>query len=337
MLLAAMPARAADTVSASNQNGYSRLSFSFAPTGHVTAASDGSVLTLSFDRKTTLDAGAMARLMGGAVVSSPRRSRRQDLSLRPQPAAQAASEQRRRPRGGGPGAAEFRRRHARPAAAAPDGGAADRCRHPARAGPAHRQLFQLTRLVFDWPRTVPYTVFPGAGKMTIKFQAAARPDLSAIARFAPPWVKSAGWHLEGSDTVVEFQTDADSGYHDFTDGTHVVLDILAPKTGSYIPVRHRQAAGGGRQARREQAQVAAIADTARQLRPAEKADGKPAPLFAATPPRADAQAGRENRRRQKARAGAAGHAARLPHPPPRRARMPRHRRPKPRSRRRART
>ena len=26
------------------------------------------------------------------------------------------------------------------------------------------------------------------------------------------------------------QTDSDSGYHDFKDGNHVVLDILAPKT-----------------------------------------------------------------------------------------------------------
>ena len=28
----------------------------------------------------------------------------------------------------------------------------------------------FTRLVFDWPKDVPYTVFPGAGKMTVRFQ-----------------------------------------------------------------------------------------------------------------------------------------------------------------------
>ncbi len=95
----------------------------------------------------------------------------------------------------------------------------------------------FTRLVFDWNKDVPYTVSPGAGRMTIKFQAAAKPDLSAIARFQPPWVKNAAWHLEGSDTVVEFETDADSGYHDFKDGTKIVLDILAPKTdaSAYAP------------------------------------------------------------------------------------------------------
>ena len=88
----------------------------------------------------------------------------------------------------------------------------------------------FTRLVFDWSKDVPYTVFPGAGKMTVKFQAQARPDLSAISRFQPPWVKNAAWHLEDGATVVEFETDADSGYHDFKDGTKIVLDVLAPKT-----------------------------------------------------------------------------------------------------------
>jgi hypothetical protein len=40
-----------------------------------------------------------------------------------------------------------------------------------------------------------------------------------------------------ASTVVEFETDSDSGYHDFKDGTHVVLDIMAPKTdgAAYAP------------------------------------------------------------------------------------------------------
>jgi hypothetical protein len=37
--------------------------------------------------------------------------------------------------------------------------------------------------------------------------------------------------------VVEFDTDSDSGYHDFKDGSHVALDILALKTdgAAYAP------------------------------------------------------------------------------------------------------
>ena len=94
-----------------------------------------------------------------------------------------------------------------------------------------------TRLVFDWPKSVSYSVFPGAGKIAIRFQAPARPDLSAVARFAPPWVKNASWHSDGAGTVVEFETDSDSGFHDFKDGRKIVLDILAPRTdaAAYAP------------------------------------------------------------------------------------------------------
>ena len=96
---------------------------------------------------------------------------------------------------------------------------------------------KFTRLVFDWPKDVSYQVFPGAGKMTVKFNTPVRADVSALARFAPPWVKNATWRIDGQSTIFEFETDSDSGYHDFKDGNHVVLDILAPKTdgAAYTP------------------------------------------------------------------------------------------------------
>ncbi len=95
----------------------------------------------------------------------------------------------------------------------------------------------FTRLVFDWPQYVKYSVFPGAGKLGIRFESMVRVDVSAIARFAPPWVKNASWRVENKGTVVEFDTDQASGFHDFRDGTKVVLDVLAPKTDadSYRP------------------------------------------------------------------------------------------------------
>ena len=89
---------------------------------------------------------------------------------------------------------------------------------------------KFTRLVFDWPKDVSYQVFPGAGKMTVKFDTPIRMDVSAVARFAPAWVKNVAWRVEGNSTIVEMQTDTDSGYHDFRDGARVVLDVLAPKT-----------------------------------------------------------------------------------------------------------
>ena len=76
----------------------------------------------------------------------------------------------------------------------------------------------FTRLVFDWPQVVKYAVFPGAGKLGIRFETMARVDVSAIARFAPPWVKNASWRVENRGTIVEFDTDQASGFHDFRDG-----------------------------------------------------------------------------------------------------------------------
>jgi tetratricopeptide (TPR) repeat protein len=88
----------------------------------------------------------------------------------------------------------------------------------------------FTRLVFDWHRHVAYAVFPGSNRITIRFEAEVRPDFRVLDRIAPPWVKRAGWRIENGGTVIDFNTESQSGYHDFRDGDHVVLDILAPKT-----------------------------------------------------------------------------------------------------------
>lgn len=86
-----------------------------------------------------------------------------------------------------------------------------------------------SRLVFDWPRNVPYTVFRGVGHVTVRFDALARPDFTALATVAPPWVKETAWRIEGRGTIVEFKTDPSSVIRDFRDGTKIALDVLAPR------------------------------------------------------------------------------------------------------------
>ncbi len=95
----------------------------------------------------------------------------------------------------------------------------------------------FTRLVFDWPATVAYTAYPGRGRIQLRFETAAKPDFSVMERRSPAWVKSAGWHLDGNETVVEFETDAESSFHDFRDGSKIAIDVLAPKTdaAAYAP------------------------------------------------------------------------------------------------------
>ncbi|HEX4104595.1 MAG TPA: hypothetical protein VHX92_00035, partial [Rhizomicrobium sp.] len=228
-LLSTVPARA-DSVTAAPEDGYVRLDFNFTTPAQLKAAADNGVLTLSFDRKVTLDPQTIVGLSNGAITSGhldasgkvlrfalnqPIRMHQSQLDahavvdLAPQDF-----------KGAMPDLVVPPKPKPKPidVAALPE--------IKLRAG----SYANFTRLVFDWPHDVTYHVFPGAGKMTVRFDTPVRLDVSAIARFSPPWVKNAAWHIDGSATVVEFETDTDSGYHDFKDGTHVVLDILSPKT-----------------------------------------------------------------------------------------------------------
>src|SRR6185295_14204780 len=79
----------------------------------------------------------------------------------------------------------------------------------------------FTRLTFDWPSAVAYSAFPGRGKITIRFETIARPDFSALESRTPAWVRNAGWHIDGMTMVVEFETDPESTFHDFREGTRI--------------------------------------------------------------------------------------------------------------------
>jgi len=96
-----------------------------------------------------------------------------------------------------------------------------------------------TRLVFDWPTPVVYTVYPGQARISVRFEALAKPDFSALQMRYPAWVKSAGWHLDDNATVVDFETDAESSFKDFRDGAKVVIDVMAPKTDASAIARAR--------------------------------------------------------------------------------------------------
>jgi hypothetical protein len=105
----------------------------------------------------------------------------------------------------------------------------------------------FTRIVFDWPMPVLYTPYPGQGRISVRFEALARPDFSMLESRSPAWIKNAGWHIDGAATVVEFGTDAESTFHDSRDGAKVNLDVLAPKTdaSAYAPPKIDDGMRGG--------------------------------------------------------------------------------------------
>jgi hypothetical protein len=286
---ASIPAHA-DSVTGSIQNGYGRLSFNTA--SHVNATTTDGVLTISFSAKTDINPAAIVAAMPRAITSghadADAKTLRFVLAL---PVKLHVSQIGN---------------HAVVDLATTDftGTMPDLVAPPPpktvvkpintaslpeiklRTG----AYSKFTRLVFDWPRDVSYQVFPGAGKMTIRFGAPAHADVSALAHFAPPWVKNASWRLEGQSTIVEFETDSDSGYHDFKDGTHVVLDILAPKTdgASYVPPGVAKPAISAMTPTKfgaSQAQTQAVVQASRQLSGAQAAnpadtkqvDAKPVP------------------------------------------------------------
>jgi hypothetical protein len=287
-LACVLPAHA-DSVTTSTANGFARLLFTLSPPAHATANADGGVLTISFDRKVALDPAKIAENTTSYVSSIRADADGKTFHLAlAQPARVHSSASGDRiavdlvPQGfdGTP------RDLAPPptkAATIVDPAKLDALK--VRTGAYHN----FTRIVFDWPRNVPYAVFQGAGRLTVRFEALAHPDFSALARQMPPWVKNAAWHVAGQGIIVELETDADSGYHDFRDGSHVVLDVLAPKTdadayappgavkGKRIPVAlpKRNAVTG--------AQAEAIATTAAKLNPAPPIQTS-APVQAAASP-----------------------------------------------------
>ncbi len=268
----------ADTVSVSTAGGYARLLFTFTPKAHVGGTVDGGVLTLSFNRKTDVTAQTLAQSMsafaGGARVDAGGLTYRFALSQpmrihQSESANQVAVDLLPNSFTGTPPDL--------PPPPPPPPKTVDVSTLPMIA--VRSGAYQnFTRLVFDWPHSVKYSVFPGAGKLGIRFESMARVDVSAIARFAPPWVKNASWRVENQGTIVEFDTDQASGFHDFRDGSKVVLDVLAPKTDSesYRPPGGAKASVtplkpvAGKPSAVSNAQAAEIAATAQRLADANK-------------------------------------------------------------------
>jgi hypothetical protein len=289
LMLSAASAWAADSVSGTMQDGYGRLSFN--TTSKVSATTTGGVLAITFDNKTTIApaaiTAAMPRLFTGGRADADGKTLRFTLT---QPVKLHVSQLGSR---AVVDVADANFTGVMPDLVAPPKQAAkpvDIASLPEiklRTGAYEK----FTRLVFDWPKDVSYQVYPGAGKLTVRFNTPTRIDVSALARFAPPWVKNASWRIDGASTVVEFETDTDSGYHDFKDGSHVAIDILAPKTdaAAYAPPgiakpTITKPSGGA-----STAQAQAIAQTVAKLAPPNdphKAEAKPAEVKAPQKPEA---------------------------------------------------
>jgi hypothetical protein len=286
LALVAFPGAAhADSVITENDGGFGRMIFSLDPVAHVKPTMAGGVLTLTFDRKIAVNANAIAQGLP-AYVASVRADPNgeifrfalaqtarihqsvsaEKIAIDIVPASFAGVPADLPP----PPPKEV---------AAVDVAKLDALK--IRAG----AYANYSRLIFDWPRNVPYAVFPGAGHITIRFEAMARPDFMAFENVSPPWVKEAGWRVENKGTVIEFTTDPQSGYHDSRDGSNIILDILAPRTDANAQLSAAQKdTQAGPNESTTAAQAKAIAAAAAQLSGVKPAAPAQPPQPATPPP-----------------------------------------------------
>jgi len=224
----------ADSVNTSLENGFARVLFTFDTPAHASAQLTGGVLTVSFDRKVDLAPSAAAQGLGAYIGSV-----RADADGKAWHFALTQAARLHTSTSGAKFAVDLAQQSFTGTPPdlpppPPKGAVAVDISKLAPLKVRAGTYPNFTRIVFDWPQSVPYTVFPGASHLTLRFEAMANPDFAPFTRAAPPWVKQAGWRIENKGMIVEFDIDAGAGYHDFRDGSHVVLDVLAPKADASV-------------------------------------------------------------------------------------------------------
>ena len=95
---------------------------------------------------------------------------------------------------------------------------------------------KYTRLVFDWPRKVPYSLTRSGGTSTLIFKRPGRVQLGRAAKRPPRRVKGISVEATGKSVSVAIATASTSKVKHFYSGRKVVVDILAPGTQKAAPV-----------------------------------------------------------------------------------------------------
>ena len=95
---------------------------------------------------------------------------------------------------------------------------------------------KYTRLVFDWPRKVPYSLSRSGGVSTLTFKRPARIQLGRAAKRPPRRIKSITAKATDKSVLVTIATATTSKVKHFYSGRKVVVDILAPGTQKAAPV-----------------------------------------------------------------------------------------------------
>ncbi len=223
------PARA-DSFRGDVSSGFGRILFTLDPPAHVTPAIDGSVLTLTFDRKPDIDPTLLASSLPGYINGAHADADGKTLHL-----ALSQSVKLHVSADGDRVAIDLVPETF--AGKTPDLAPTEVHTPPAPVTSVPVRVgtsASYTRLVFDWPRNVAYTVSAKPGHVIVHFAEKTTPDFAALTHMAPPWVKETAWRAENGGTTVEFDTDIGSAQKNYRSGTKIVLDIMAPKSDASV-------------------------------------------------------------------------------------------------------
>ncbi len=89
-----------------------------------------------------------------------------------------------------------------------------------------------SRIVFDWPSRVGYSVDRAGGTLTLSFDRAARPDLGGIRSRLPEFVAGIDATVRDDGLTVSLQVPETSRIRHFRSGPKVAVDVMAPATAS---------------------------------------------------------------------------------------------------------
>lgn len=149
-----------------------------------------------------------------------------------------------------------------------------------------------TRLVFDWPERVDFTVTTEGQQASVRFERNAPVDIGRLAQFPPRGISGLATRRDGDASIVSFTIAEGSSIKSWRDGAKVVLDVnRAPETKSADakPAEAKQTETKPTEAKPAEAKApeapksATPAPAQAPAQPQRLATGQPAPPPAAPP------------------------------------------------------
>ncbi|MCW0234239.1 MAG: hypothetical protein OJJ21_11630 [Ferrovibrio sp.] len=142
-----------------------------------------------------------------------------------------------------------------------------------------------TRLVFDWPERVDFTVNTEGQQASVRFERAAAIDIGRLAQFPPRGITGLAARTDGNASIVSFGIGTGASVKAWRDGAKVVLDVgqpAEPKTAEQKPADTKPA-----DTKPAETKPATAAKPAEAARPAAPPPAAPAQATSpqATPPR----------------------------------------------------